>query len=127
MRDERKLGKKLRALIDMPFVWTLCYRASDDGWRAQDFHNLCDKKAPTVILVKVGENIFGGYADQDWQGRCFRMLDHFSCYQCILTTKRNEEKLICIVLDRGRVLYSHRLFPVVVTNLEQVVITLLQG
>ena len=78
MKEERKLVKKLRSLIGKDFVWTLCYRASRDGWKAQVFHNLCDKKTPTVILVKVRENIFGGYADQNWQGRYFKPAAHES-------------------------------------------------
>jgi hypothetical protein len=70
MRDERELVKALIGLVDKNFTWTLCYRASRDNWKGQDFHNLCDTKSPTVILVKVGVNIFGGYADQNWQGKC---------------------------------------------------------
>ena len=39
-----------------------------DAWSAQNFHTRCDNKGPTVIIVKVGECIFGGYTDQNWQG-----------------------------------------------------------
>ena len=44
--------------------WNLCYRASRDGWDAQDFHRHCDNKGPTVVLVKANNYIFGGYVDQ---------------------------------------------------------------
>jgi hypothetical protein len=47
----------------------LCYRASVHGWSSQDFHKLCDDKAGTVVLIKVGNWIFGGYTDQTWQGK----------------------------------------------------------
>ena len=50
------------------FQWRLCYRASIHGWSAQNFHTRCDSKGPTVTIVKVGEYIFGGYTDQNWQG-----------------------------------------------------------
>ena len=68
MRGARELVKYLRDFVGKEFVWTLCYRASRHNWKALDFHNKCDNKTPTVILVNVGENIFGGYADQNWQG-----------------------------------------------------------
>ena len=38
------------------------------GWSAQNFHMMCDNKGPTVTIVRVGECIFGGYTDQNWQG-----------------------------------------------------------
>jgi hypothetical protein len=47
----------------------LCYRASLHGWSGQNFHKLCDDKAGTVVLIKVGNWIFGGYTDQTWQGK----------------------------------------------------------
>ena len=46
--------------------WNLCYRASRDGWRAQNFHSHCDNTGPTVVLVKANDCIFGGYTDQHW-------------------------------------------------------------
>ena len=49
-------------------TWKLCYRASTHGWYAKDFHAKCDGKVPTVILVKVGEYIFGGFTDTNWKG-----------------------------------------------------------
>ena len=52
---------------DEKFSWQLCYRASDDGWRAEDFHRKCDDVAPTVTVVKCKNNIFGGYTDQCWK------------------------------------------------------------
>ena len=57
---EKWLGEKCK--------WNLCYRASRDGWSAQDFHRHCDNKGPTVVLVKANNCIFGGYTDQNWLG-----------------------------------------------------------
>jgi hypothetical protein len=31
---------------------SLLYRASEHGFRAREFHRLCDKKGPTITLVK---------------------------------------------------------------------------
>ena len=45
----------------------LLYRASDDGWQAQDFHSRCDNKGATLTVIKcTGGNIFGGDADASW-------------------------------------------------------------
>ena len=52
----------------------LCYRASLHGWSSQQFHQRCDDKVNTVVLVKVGNYIFGGYTDQTWQGKNFTKL-----------------------------------------------------
>ena len=49
----------------------LCYRASVHGWSTQHFHQHCNDKTGTVVLVKVGNYIFGGYTDQTWQGKNF--------------------------------------------------------
>ena len=47
----------------------LLYRASRDGWAASNFHSCCDNKGPTVTVVKNGNYIFGGYTEENWQGR----------------------------------------------------------
>ena len=49
----------------------LLYRASRDGWAASNFHSCCDYKGPTVTVVKSGNYIFGGYADQSWHGKSY--------------------------------------------------------
>jgi hypothetical protein len=58
-------------------AWQLCYKASRDGWNAKDFHSNCDNKGPTITLVKVDENIFGGYIDIDWKGNYVWL-----CFNC---------------------------------------------
>jgi hypothetical protein len=45
----------------------LLYRASRDGFKASNFHEFCDSKSPTLILIKSEHNqIFGGYTTQPW-------------------------------------------------------------
>jgi hypothetical protein len=60
--------KQLQKWLGAKFKWKLCYRASRDGWDAQDLHRHCDNKGPTVVLVKANNCIFGGYTDQHWDG-----------------------------------------------------------
>ena len=47
--------------------YALIYRASRNGWACSNFHSCCDSKGPTVTVVKYGNYIFGGYADQPWE------------------------------------------------------------
>ena len=72
LKDEGKLIKHLLAYLnDRKAPLRLCYRASVHGWSGQQFHQHCDDKEGTVVLVKVGNYIFGGYTDQTWQGKNF--------------------------------------------------------
>lgn len=60
------------ALISMlPYScgeWRLVFKASRDGFKAEDFHSKCDGKGPTVTVVKSGSFIFGGFTAQPWSG-----------------------------------------------------------
>ena len=48
--------------------WRLCYKASQEGCNANEFHSRCDGKGPTVTIVRVQDYIFGGYTDISWGG-----------------------------------------------------------
>ena len=72
LKNESELIRQLLSFLnDRKSPLRLCYRASIHGWQSQKFHELCDSKAGTVVLVKVGNWIFGGYIDQTWQGKTF--------------------------------------------------------
>ncbi|XP_044181235.1 uncharacterized protein LOC114975468 [Acropora millepora] len=62
------LSRWLRPVAQSNGQWILCWRASLHGWAAKTFHSLCDKKGPTVTIVKdTNNNIFGGYTSISWQ------------------------------------------------------------
>ena len=44
----------------------LLYRGSQDGFSGRAFHEKCDKKEGTITLIKVKENVFGGYTSAAW-------------------------------------------------------------
>ena len=68
LKDEGKLIKHLFGFLNNRISpLKLCHRASRYGWSGQQFHQRCDDKADTVVLVKVGNYIFGGHTDQTWQ------------------------------------------------------------
>ena len=46
----------------------LIFRMSQNGSDSQDFHNYCDNKGPTLILIKTTKNkIFGGFTPLNWK------------------------------------------------------------
>ena len=45
--------------------WRLLYRASEHGYTASSFHEYCDGKSPTLVVIKSsGGWIFGGYTTE---------------------------------------------------------------
>ena len=81
LKSEKKLfDQLLNFLHERKSPLKLCYRASLHGWQSQKFHELCDGKAGTVVLVKVGNWIFGGYTDQTWDGNLHLMDFYNSCF-----------------------------------------------
>jgi len=55
---------------------SLLYRASTDGYTPADFHRCCDNKGPTLMLIKSGEYIFGGYTSKSWESPGSMQLIH---------------------------------------------------
>ena len=50
------------------YKWKLIYRASEHEYTAKSFHECCDDKGPTLIVIKSnGGDIFGGYTTQSWK------------------------------------------------------------
>ena len=49
--------------------WGILYKATRDGFKPANFHKRCDGKSPTLVVIKSGENVFGGYADKPWSSR----------------------------------------------------------
>eukprot|EP01101_Sappina_pedata_P012781 TRINITY_DN898_c0_g1_i2.p1 TRINITY_DN898_c0_g1~~TRINITY_DN898_c0_g1_i2.p1 ORF type:complete len:258 (-),score=48.10 TRINITY_DN898_c0_g1_i2:76-849(-) len=48
-------------------TWQLIYKASVDGWSSSIFHELCNDRGPTIVIVKsTHSNIFGGYTSISW-------------------------------------------------------------
>ena len=59
---------KLREWLGDDYKWKLLYRASEHGYSAESFHEYCDDKGPTLIVIKSsGGWIFGGYTTQSWK------------------------------------------------------------
>lgn len=47
--------------------YSLLYRGSRDGMSPSAFHQQCDGKGPTLVLIRCDEgSVFGGYTDASW-------------------------------------------------------------
>ena len=47
---------------------TLIFRASRDGWGADDFHRLCDDRGPTLCLVQTHTDYMcAGFTSKAWR------------------------------------------------------------
>ena len=52
---------------NIPYNFNLLYRASRDGNTAAAFHAKCDNKGATIVIVKLTEQIVGGYNPLFWK------------------------------------------------------------
>jgi hypothetical protein len=53
--------------ISIDRKWDLLYRATRDGFKASDFHDKCDGKSDTLVIIKAESgNVFGGYTHLTW-------------------------------------------------------------
>lgn len=60
----------LRQWLGSLFNWKLIYRASEHDYTAKSFHEFCDDKGPTVVVVKSTERwVFGGYTTRSWKSK----------------------------------------------------------
>ena len=47
--------------------WNLIYRATQDGFGASQFHEKCDNKPKTLVIIKSTKGyVFGGYTSVAW-------------------------------------------------------------
>ncbi len=63
------IDKKNKIYKDLPFKFNLIYRAIQDGFSIRNFHNNCDNKGPTVVVIKIrnSKEIVGGYNPLKWR------------------------------------------------------------
>ena len=71
-------------------IWSLLYRASIHGFGSSDFHVKCDRKSPTLTILKAKQTdyIFGGYTDACWEGDEIQKFDS-NAFIFSLTNKEN--------------------------------------
>ena len=68
INEGQSYDDKLREWLGNDYRWKLLYRASEHGYTAESFHECCDNKGPTLVIIKSSEGwIFGGYTTQSWK------------------------------------------------------------
>ena len=66
----KQYDSKLKEWIGNDYKWKLIYRSSEHNYSAKSFHQYCDDKGPTLVIIKSsGGWIFGGYTTRSWSGR----------------------------------------------------------
>jgi hypothetical protein len=86
LNEEQKLN--INRLFTKDQKWLLIYKATIDGFRADDFHRLCDNRSSTLTFIqtrhrfhrKKHHSIFGGYTTIPWTSR----YDYYSDSQAFL-------------------------------------------
>ena len=64
---DKQYDQYLREWLGNDYQWKLLYRASEHGYSAKSFHECCNYKGPTLIVIKSSKGwIFGGYTTQSW-------------------------------------------------------------
>ena len=68
---DQRCDSYLREWLGNDYNWKLIYRASEHEHLNYYFHEYCDNKTPTLVIIKSSRGwIFGGYTTQSWSGEC---------------------------------------------------------
>ena len=85
--------------------YTLIYKATRDGDKAENFHEMCDQYNHTLILIKTEKGRrFGGYAYEKWEGDDISKKDNRAFLFSIDKNKiynviKNEDAIGCYKLN----------------------------
>ena len=80
-------------LSDDHKIGQLLYRGSRDGFKAQDFHEKCDRQGKTLVVVRSQKgNIFGGFSDIEWRSRNHKV--HDTARKSFLFVVRDHDKTV---------------------------------
>jgi hypothetical protein len=96
---DRQNRLAITELFGFPSVkqWKLQYRATKDGFSAQNFHTKCDTVANTLTIIKsTNENIFGGFTEKAWDSSAQNYTVDPKAFIFSLVNKENKPfKIMC--------------------------------
>ncbi len=76
--------------------WKLQYRATRDGFTAQNFHTKCDTVANTLTIIEsTNGNIFGGFTEKAWDSYGQWYLDPKAFIFSLVNKEKKTFKIIC--------------------------------
>ena len=68
---DQQYDSYLRKWLGSYYNWKLIYRASEHGYTVESFHECCNDKGPTFVIIRSTEGwLFGGYTTKSWSGDC---------------------------------------------------------
>ena len=103
LEDQHKLVKLCEFSKKQKFE--LIYKATEDGFATQDFHNKCDQTRYTLVLIRSIENyIIGGYTEQYWSDDTIKMDPYAFIFSLVdmnetsvkMKCKENEYAISCV-------------------------------
>ena len=86
-------------------VYTLIYKATRDGDKADNFHAMCDSYNNTIVLIKtIKGRKFGGFTHEKWEGEDINKIDNRAFLFSIDRQKtydvyKNNEAIVCYKLN----------------------------
>ena len=96
---DRQNRLAIAELFGFPSVkqWKLQYRATKDGFSAQNFHTKCDTVANTLTIIKsTNGNIFGGFTEKAWDSSAQNYTVDPKAFIFSLVNKENKPfKIMC--------------------------------
>ncbi|KAK8809873.1 hypothetical protein WA158_000816 [Blastocystis sp. Blastoise] len=118
----RNMMGNLTVFIDSKVIEKKCYEtpllnwlASENNFKANEFHKYCDFKCPTVTLIKHIDhnnkiNIFGGYTDQYWESSSGILKSASKEFLFTLSNEHNIPPTQYDILDPNSALYCYKDF-----------------
>lgn len=80
--------------------FSLLYRATQDGFSSNDFHNKCDGHANTLVIIRTTDSyVFGGYTAAKWSRKGGYEHDS-NAFIFSLINKANKPKLMKCILSQ---------------------------
>lgn len=111
--EEEDIGF-VRDLVPNTQEIELLYRASCDGFDVNTFHEKCDCKGPTIVIIRSNDSVFGGFNSLSWESpekTCFKRASESFLFSVTMRKKyplKSEQKgkAIYCAADMGPVFGS---------------------
>jgi hypothetical protein len=88
---------QLHEWLNLEGNWELCYRGTRDGFRAFNFHQLCDGAHPSLTIIKTTTGqVLGGFTSIGWSSRSGFHQDHTSFLFTLRNPSGRPQRLDCL-------------------------------
>lgn len=87
-------------------VWSLIYQASQHGFSARNFHEYCNNKPNTLVIIKTTQGyVFGGYTKVTWNSEYHNSNNYYKSdpNSFIFSLKNKEKNPIKLITVNGQI------------------------